>query len=77
MAFVAIGPGWEPDPALKVDEVWAAMRPGDVTIRLGVTAAKVEALGLTEDRAFVDLAQLDSFTLSGRPFAMVGRSAQS
>ena len=59
------------------DEVWAAMRPGDVTIRLGVTAAKVEALGLTEDRAFVDLAQLDSFTLSGRPFAMVGRSAQS
>jgi hypothetical protein len=46
-------------------------------IRLGVTAAKVEALGLTEDKAFVDLAQLDSFTLSGRPFAMVGRSAQS
>ena len=40
-------------------------------IRLGVTASKVEALGLTEDKAFVDLAQLDSFTLSGRPFAMV------
>ena len=57
------------------DEVWAAMRPGDVNIRLGVTAAQVEALGLTEDRAFVDLAQLDSFTLAGRPFAMVGRSA--
>ena len=59
------------------DSVWAALRPGDVMIRLGVTAAKVEALGLTEDKAFVDLAQLDSFTLSGRPFAMVGRSAQS
>ena len=53
------------------DEVWAALQPGDVTIRLGVTALKVEALGLTEDRAFVDLAQLDSFTLPGRPFAMV------
>ena len=53
------------------DSVWAALRPGDVKIRLGVTAAKVEALGLTEDRAFVDLAQLDSFTLAGRPFAMV------
>ena len=53
------------------DEVWAAMRPGDVMIRLGVTASKVEELGLTEDRAFVDLAQLDSFTLPGRPFAMV------
>ncbi len=53
------------------DSVWAALRPGDVTVRLGVTGAKVEALGLTEDRAFVDLAQLDSFTLPGRPFAMV------
>ena len=53
------------------DSVWAALRPGDVTIRLGVTAEKVEELGLTEDRAFVDLAQLDSFTLAGRPFAMV------
>ena len=53
------------------DSVWAALRPGDVTIRLGVTAGKVEELGLTEDRAFVDLAQLDSFTLAGRPFAMV------
>jgi len=53
------------------DSVWAAMRPGDVMIRLGVTAEKVEELGLTEDRAFVDLAQLDSFTLAGRPFAMV------
>ena len=53
------------------DSVWAAMRPGDVNIRLGVTTARVEALGLTEDRAFVDLAQLDSFTLAGRPFAMV------
>ena len=59
------------------DSVWAALRPGDVTVRLGVTAEKVEELGLTEDRAFVDLAQLDSFTLPGRPFAMVGRSAQS
>jgi glycine cleavage system H lipoate-binding protein len=53
------------------DSVWAAMRPGDTTIRLGVTAEEVEELGLTEDRAFVDLAQLDSFTLPGRPFAMV------
>ena len=53
------------------DSVWAALRPGDVNIRLGVTAEKVEELGLTEDRAFVDLAQLDSFTLAGRPFAMV------
>ena len=53
------------------DSVWAALRPGDVNIRLGVTAEKVEELGLTEDRAFVDLAQLDSFTLPGRPFAMV------
>ena len=53
------------------DSVWAALRPGDVTVRLGVTAEKVEELGLTEDRAFVDLAQLDSFTLPGRPFAMV------
>ena len=53
------------------DSVWAALRPGDVTVRLGVTAEKVEELGLTEDRAFVDLAQLDSFTLAGRPFAMV------
>ena len=53
------------------DEVWAAMRPGDVMIRLGVTAEKVEELGLTEDRAFIDLAQLESFTLAGRPFAMV------
>ena len=53
------------------DSVWAAMRPGDVMIRLGVTASKVEELGLTQDKAFVDLAQLDSFTLSGRPFAMV------
>jgi len=53
------------------DSVWAALRPGDVTIRLGVTAEKVEELGLTEGRAFVDLAQLDSFTLPGRPFAMV------
>ena len=35
------------------DSVWAALRPGDVNIRLGVTAAKAEALGLTEDRAFV------------------------
>jgi len=35
------------------DSVWAAMRPGDVMIRLGVTAEKVEELGLTEDRAFV------------------------
>ena len=59
------------------DSVWAALRPGDVNIRLGVTASKVEELGLTKDKAFVDLAQLDSFTLSGRPFAMVGRSAQS
>ena len=57
------------------DSVWAALRPGDVMIRLGVSASKVEELGLTEDRAFVDLAQLDSFTLAGRPFAMVGRSA--
>ena len=74
-----VGAAAAPPPAVfrANDEVWAAMRPGDVTIRLGVTAAKVEALGLTEDRAFVDLAQLDSFTLSGRPFAMVGRSAQS
>ena len=53
------------------DSVWAALRPGDVMIRLGVTASKVEELGLTQDKAFVDLAQLDSFTLSGRPFAMV------
>ena len=53
------------------DSVWAAMRPGDVMIRLGVTAEKVEELGLTEEKAFVDLAQLDSFTLPGRPFAMV------
>ena len=53
------------------DSVWAALRPGNFMIRLGVTAEKVEELGLTEDRAFVDLAQLDSFTLSGRPFAMV------
>ena len=53
------------------DSVWAAMRPGDATIRLGVTAEKVEELGLTKDKAFVDLAQLDSFTLPGRPFAMV------
>ena len=53
------------------DEVWAALRPGDVMIRLGVTAEKVEELGLTEDKAFVDLAQLESFTLAGRPFAMV------
>ena len=53
------------------DEVWAALRPGDVMIRLGVTAEKVEELGLTEEKAFVDLAQLDSFTLPGRPFAMV------
>ena len=53
------------------DEVWAALRPGDVNVRLGVTAAKVEELGLTEDKAFLDLAQLDSFTLAGRPFAMV------
>ena len=53
------------------DSVWAALRPGDATVRLGVTAEKVEELGLTEDRAFVDLAQLDSFTLPGRPFAMV------
>ena len=53
------------------DEVWAALRPGDVNIRLGVTAEKVDELGLTEDKAFVDLAQLDSFTLPGRPFAMV------
>ena len=53
------------------DSVWAALRPGDVNIRLGVTAEKVEELGLTEEKAFVDLAQLDSFTLSGRPFAMV------
>ena len=53
------------------DSVWAALRPGDVNIRLGVTAEKVEELGLTEDRAFVDLAQLESFTLAGRPFAMV------
>ena len=58
------------------DEVWAAMRRKTYN-RLGVTAAKVEELGLTEDRAFVDLAQPDSFTLPGRPFAMVGRSAQS
>ena len=53
------------------DSVWAALRPGDVNIRLGVTAEKVEELGLTEDRAFIDLAQLESFTLAGRPFAMV------
>ena len=53
------------------DSVWAALRPGDVMVRLGVTAAKVEELGITKDKAFVDLAQLDSFTLSGRPFAMV------
>ena len=53
------------------DSVWASLRPGDVNIRLGVTAEKVEELGLTKDKAFVDLAQLDSFTLSGRPFAMV------
>ena len=53
------------------DSVWAALRPGDVTIRLGVTASKVEELGLTKDKAFVDLAQLESFTLAGRPFAMV------
>ena len=53
------------------DSVWAAMRPGDVMIRLGVTAEKVEELGLTKDKAFVDLAQLESFTLAGRPFAMV------
>ena len=53
------------------DSVWAALRPGNFMIRLGVTAEKVEELGLTEDRAFVDLAQLDSFTLAGRPFAMV------
>ena len=53
------------------DSVWAALRPGNFMIRLGVTAEKVEELGLTEDRAFVDLAQLDSFTLPGRPFAMV------
>ena len=53
------------------DSVWAALRPGDVRLRLGVTAEKVEELGLTEDKAFVDLAQLDSFTLPGRPFAMV------
>ena len=53
------------------DSVWAALRPGDVTIRLGITASKVEELGLTKDKAFVDLAQLDSFTLPGRPFAMV------
>ena len=53
------------------DSVWAALRPGDVMIRLGVTASKVEELGLTQDKAFVDLAQLDSFTLPGRPFAMV------
>jgi len=53
------------------DSVWAALRPGDVTIRLGITTEKVEELGLTKDKAFVDLAQLDSFTLSGRPFAMV------
>ena len=53
------------------DSVWAALRPGDVMVRLGVTAEKVEELGLTKDKAFVDLAQLDSFTLSGRPFAMV------
>jgi hypothetical protein len=53
------------------DSVWVALRPGDVRMRLGVTAAEVEALGLTEDRAFVDLAQPDSFTFWGRPFAMV------
>ena len=53
------------------DEVWAAMRPGDVMVKLGVTAEKVEELGLTEERAFIDLAQLESFTLAGRPFAMV------
>ena len=51
------------------DSVWAAMR--DETIRLGITAEKVDELGLTTDKAFVDLAQLDSFTLPGRPFAMV------
>ena len=51
------------------DSVWAAMR--DETIRLGITAEKVDELGLTTDKAFVDLAQLDSFTLAGRPFAMV------
>lgn len=53
------------------DKVWAAMRPGDVNIRLGVTAATVAELGLTKDKAFVDLAQIDSFALPGRPFAMV------
>ena len=53
------------------DSVWAALRPGDVDIRLGITTEKVEELGLTKDKAFVDLAQLDSFTLPGRPFAMV------
>ena len=53
------------------DSVWAALRPGDVMIRLGVTASKVEELGLTQDKAFIDLARLESFTLAGRPFAMV------
>ena len=53
------------------DSVWAALRPGEEKVRLGITAERVEELGLTEDRAFVDLAQLDSFTLAGRPFAMV------
>ena len=53
------------------DSVWAALRPGDVRVRLGCTASKVEELGLTNDKAFVDLAQIESFTLAGRPFAMV------
>ena len=69
-----VGAAAAPPPAVfrANDSVWAALRPGDVNIRLGVTAAKVEALGLTKDKAFVDLAQLGSFTLAGRPFAMVG-----
>ena len=50
--------------------VWAALRPGG-SVRLGITADAVKEIGLTREKAFVDLAALESIMVPQRPFAMV------
>lgn len=40
-------------------------------MRLGITADAVKEIGLTREKAFVDLAALESIMVPQRPFAMV------